>query len=165
MKRTVSLLLTAAIILTLCACGASTKPEPPAAEPSPAAEPTESVSAQASTPTPESAEATAEPIEPASEEAPEASPELGEGVTVDEAPAVEDVSDDIRPEFKEMMDSYEAFFAEYAELMSAALILRGLEYEKTLRVRKKDPQSFLLSPCDVTAHALHSKYLSCPARI
>lgn len=32
---------------------------------------------------------------------------------------MEDVSDDIRPEFKEMMDSYEAFFAEYAELMAA----------------------------------------------
>lgn len=129
MKRTLSLLLTAVIILTLCACGAPAKSEAPAAEPAPTAVQPEAVPAETQAPVQE----TDEPV-PTETPDPIATPE------VTEAPAEEtpdaDESDEIRPEFKAMMDSYEEFFNDYAELMSAlaknpgdmSLLMKSLEF-------------------------------------
>lgn len=113
MKRIASALLSVALIFGLCACGAPAgskasngdvktetaqpsdnpiKKELPANKP---AEPTPAESTGMSD-TPEKTEAPAEP-----------------------SPADETAIDGIHPEFKATMDSYEAFFNEYAELMKA----------------------------------------------
>lgn len=89
-RKCFALLLALVMLTALCACG-DTKTEAPAA-------PTVPASAPASTPTPEP---TPEPTPmPTPEPTPEPEPQSG-----------------IRPEFKEAMDSYLAFYREYAEVM------------------------------------------------
>ncbi len=88
MKRIINLLLVLATALSLAGCGGSAAKEAAA----PTVEPTAAVT-EAPTVQP-TAEPTAEPTE---------------------APAEE--STGLRPEFKEAMDSYEAFYTEYCELL------------------------------------------------
>lgn len=106
MKRTLAILIAALMLLSLAACGSLGKrpsePESRASsssqENTPAPKPTEKP-----TPEPESSEESSAPSPASSEE---------------ESSATEEASaDGIRPEFKEAMDSYVAFYEEYADFM------------------------------------------------
>lgn len=102
MKKKCTLIIAViALILCLCACGSSAKNKdavlPAFSQPK---------ATQEAAPA-EDAEASAEDAEEANE--PEATEELA---------AEESAPSGIRPEFKEAMDSYEAFYDEYCELMA-----------------------------------------------
>mgnify|MGYP002524435529 CR=1 FL=1 len=133
MKKILAFLLAVVLLLSLCACGKekeaagesvtpaaptvsepATQPEAPTPNDEPAQEleiQDETAAAREETseeaPEGESEEASEETPEEASEEAPEETPE--------ETP--EELVDGLRPEFKEAMDSYEAFYTEYCSFL------------------------------------------------
>jgi|GEM_PF-2716341 len=119
MKKLVSAILSLAMAMMLCACGVSRS------DPASSAHGAGSGSAvKAESPT---ADAPDDALAPASDEERGAQDSLQEDAA-QSADAAEETDENsaspaddgfIRPEFKEAMDSYEAFFAEYAALMQA----------------------------------------------
>ena len=103
MKRILSLTLAVILLLSMAACAPAT---PDGTEPETTATPT-----IATKPTQKPTEPTPEPTEP--------TPEPTQAPTEPEKETESDLVDGMRPEFKEAMDSYEAFYDEYCEFMKA----------------------------------------------
>lgn len=103
MKRILSLTLAVILLLSMAACTPAT---PDGTEPETTATPT-----IATKPTQKPTEPTPEPTEP--------TPEPTQAPTEPEKETESDLVDGMRPEFKEAMDSYEAFYDEYCEFMKA----------------------------------------------
>ena len=111
MKKTISLILALVIILALCGCNSSQPPEGPA----PTIEVNVPVEKEETIP-PEDTAAPEESIVPEVTDAPEETI-IPEETAVPEETAPE-LIDGMRPEFKEAMDAYEAFYDEYCEFMT-----------------------------------------------
>ncbi len=140
MKRITSMLLALSIAYALTACGKEPETKPaPEPERRPATEEKKETPVATFNPnaTPEPEWVRNQPEKPAEppEEAPETEPE--EVSEPEPEPAPEDTpAAGIRPEFKELLDSYEAFFDSYAEFMqkykesgnSAAMLTDYLDF-------------------------------------
>lgn len=107
MKKTIAFLLAAILLLSLCACGKDKQPAEETA--APVAEPTSKPDEQ-----PEAA-----PETPAENDQPAQRPDIQvETPAPEEQPeAAEETADGLRPEFKDAMDSYEAFYTEYCSFL------------------------------------------------
>ena len=130
MKKLVSAILSLAMAMMLCACGASRSDPASSAH---GVGPGSAVKAESpTTDAPDDALAPASDEERGAQEtAPETAAQAQDSLQEDAAQSADaaeetnenstSLADDgfIRPEFKEAMDSYEAFFAEYAALMQA----------------------------------------------
>ena len=117
MKRILSLTLAVILLLSMAACAPAT---PDGTEPETTATPTIATkpTQKPTEPTPEPTEPTPETTEPTPEPT-EPTPEPTQAPTEPEKETESDLVDGMRPEFKEAMDSYEAFYDEYCEFMKA----------------------------------------------
>lgn len=127
MKKHLSILFAIALLLCLCACGAKGADSAPAeavAVPTPSPASTEAAQ-------PQESEASSEPMEAAPTKAPAPSQEAD---IANEAAA----SSAIRPEFKNAMDSYEAFYTDYCAML----------------------EKYMQNPTDLTLLAQYSQLMS-----
>lgn len=114
MKKTLTLILTFALLLTLTACGSNeqsgksvtTPPASPAVNDETAESQTEKIDV------PEPTLTTTTPAEET--EIPTVPPTVAETIPITEAPSS---ANEIRSDFKDAMDSYEAFYVEYCDFM------------------------------------------------
>lgn len=129
-RRIIAILCTAAMLISVTACGSNESSKPSDEKSSVSSEPTvsEEASSEDSSVAEESKESdeSSESNESSENESideeisseGENTPDEAESVTSEEVEApAENLVDGMRPEFKEAIDSYEAFFDEYCEFM------------------------------------------------
>ena len=130
MRRIIAILCTAAMLISVTACGSNESGKPSDEKSSVSSEPTvseeasseDSSVAEESKENDESSESNEssenESIDEEISSEGENTPDEAESVTSEETEApAENLVDGMRPEFKEAIDSYEAFFDEYCEFM------------------------------------------------